>query len=94
MSEKDPLFASKTSFGGMQLSQLPQLWRALVDSVRCPADITCRLASLGLLPDQPVDVIRATRRGAVVIRANGMLLALSAGVAQKIFVKDARHDAA
>ncbi|WP_027183244.1 FeoA family protein [Desulfovibrio inopinatus] len=92
MLKKNFLCEEKTLLESIQLSRLPQLCQALVVSVGCSSDITCRLASLGLLPDKPVFVIRTTKRGAVVIRTNGMLLALSAGVAQKIFVKDAQHE--
>ena len=63
-----------------------------IGQIACSAEINCRLASLGILPKQLVEVIRITKRGAVLIKVNEMLLALSTGIAQQIYVKDISND--
>ncbi len=70
----------------MCLSQVPQHELVCMDRMNCPPDVSCRLASLGILPDVPLEVVRVTRRGAVLIRVSEMLLALSESIAQQIAV--------
>ncbi|WP_034633538.1 FeoA family protein [Maridesulfovibrio bastinii] len=87
MSQNNKYFHNKPVLV-CHLGCLPPAAEGIVESIKCRRGVTCRLASLGVFPSQAVIVVRVTRRGAVLLKVNGMLLAVSAGVAENIFVKE------
>ncbi len=76
-----------------QLVLLEKKSKAVVQSINCDKGITCRLASLGIYPDRYIEVVLVTRRGSVLVKVNGMLLAISSGISKNILVKEISCDA-
>lgn len=76
--------------GKTQPLTLAQIGRKLyIASVTGGRTVKSRLASLGLLPGQQVQVVRLPQFGPIVVSVKGTRLALGRGVAHKILVTEA-----
>ncbi len=80
----------KTELGGNNSKWLSQAKPGSVvhiQQVDAGQSLKNRLASMGLLTDQPIEIIRNDFQGQVVIGVKGVRLVLGRGISQKIKVQ-------
>jgi ferrous iron transport protein A len=71
----------------MLLDQVPGGGRVRIVRIEAGHGLKNRLASMGLLTDEPIEVIRNDRHGQVIIAVKNSKIVLGRGMSHKIFVQ-------
>lgn len=78
---------AKTPSKQMLLDQVPGGGRVRIVRIEAGHGLKNRLASMGLLTDEPIEVIRNDRHGQVIIAVKNSKIVLGRGMSHKIFVQ-------
>jgi Fe2+ transport system protein FeoA len=78
---------SKTPSGEMPLDQMENGTRVRIVRIEAGHSLKNRLAAMGCLTDEPIEVIRNDHHGQVIIAVKNTRIVLGRGMSQKIFVQ-------
>lgn len=78
---------TKKSSGEMALDQVDSGGKVRIVRVEAGHGLKNRLAAMGFLADEPIEVIRNDHRGQVIIAVKNSKVVLGRGMSHKIFVQ-------
>jgi len=78
---------SDTPSGEIPLDQVPSGGKVRIVRVEAGHGLKNRLAAMGFLADEPIEVIRNDHRGQVIIAVKNSKIVLGRGMSHKIFVQ-------